>query len=75
MRKNIMLKYGNEKENIVLTPEDKKDLNEVINNQINTLIKLQKKLNESDKNIIRLNIIKDIIFKTEYFIFKLKSTI
>ena len=52
MQKYSNLKANEERKDINLTTESKKDLNEVINNQINTLIELQKKLNENDENII-----------------------
>lgn len=73
MQKYSNLKANDERKEINLTTESKKDLNEVINNQINTLIELQKKLNENDENIIDFNEVKDTVFKTEYFLFKLKS--
>lgn len=75
MEKYSNLKANDERKDIILTTEGKKDLNEVINNQINTLIELQKKLNENDENIIDFNEVKDTVFKTEYFLFKLKSTL
>jgi len=74
MHKYSNLKANDERKDIVLTIESKKELEEVVNNQINTLIKLQKKLNENDQNIIDFNEVKDNVFKTEYFLFKLKST-
>ena len=73
MQKYSNLKANDERKDIVLTTESKKDLNEVINNQINTLIELQKKLNENYENTIDFNEVKDTVFKTEYFLFKLKS--
>jgi hypothetical protein len=69
------LKANDERKDIILNTESKKDLNEVINNQINTLIELQNKLNANDENIIDFNEVKDTVFKTEYFLFKLKSTL
>lgn len=72
MQKYSNLKSNDERKDIMLTTERKKDLNEVINNEINTLIELQKKLNE---NVIDFNEVKDTVFKTEYFLFKLKSTL
>jgi len=74
MHKYSNLKANDERKNIVLTAESKKELEEVINNQINTLIELQNKLNENAQNIIDFNEVKDNVFKTEYFLFKLKST-
>ena len=73
MKKYSSLKTSDDRKDIVLTAESKKDLNEVINNQINTLLELQKNLNENDQNIISFNEVKDIVFKSEYFLFKLKS--
>ena len=73
MHKYSNLKANDERKDIVLTAESKKELEEVINNQINTLIELQNKLNENAKNIIDFNEVKDNVFKTEYFLFKLKS--
>ena len=75
MKKYSNLKANDERKDIILTTESKKDLNEVINNEINTLIELQNKLNENAKNIIDFNEVKDNVFKTEYFLFKLKSTL
>jgi len=75
MHKYSNLKANDERKDIVLTAESKKELEEVINNQINTLIELQNKLNENAKNIIDFNEVKDNVFKTEYFLFKLKSTL
>ena len=75
MQKYSNLKANDERKDIVLTTESKKELEEVINNQINTLIELQKKLNENDENIIDFNKVKDTVFKAEYFLFKLKSTL
>lgn len=72
MRK-VKSKYMDKRKNIILTQEAKKELDEVINNQINTLIVFQKKLNENDNNTIDSSEIKDTILKTEYFMFKLKS--
>lgn len=69
------LKANDERKDIILNTESKKDLNEVISNQINTLIELQKKLNANDENIIDFKEVKDTVFKTEYFLFKLKSTL
>ena len=74
MQKYSNLKANDERKDIVLTTESKKELEEVINNQINTLIELQKKLNGNDENIIDFSEVKDTVFKTEYFFFKLKST-
>ena len=73
MKKYSSLKTNDDRKDIVLTAESKKDLNEVINNQINTLLELQKNLNENDQNIISFNEVKEIVFKSEYFLFKLKS--
>ena len=73
MEKYSRLKTNDDNKDIVLTAENKKDLNEVINNQINTLLELQKNLNENDQNIISFNEVKEIVFKSEYFLFKLKS--
>ena len=73
MHKYSNLKANDERKDIVLTTESKKELEEVINNQINTLVELQKKLNENAQNIINFNEVKDTVFKTEYFLFKLKS--
>lgn len=67
------LKANDERKDIILNTESKKDLNEVLNNQINILIELQKKLNTNDENIIDFSEVKDTVFKTEYFLFKLKS--
>ena len=75
MQKYSNLKANDERKDIVLTTESKKELEKVINNQINTLIELQKKLNENDENIIDVNKVKDTVFKAEYFLFKLKSTL
>ena len=75
MKKNSILKFSDKRKDIVLELESKSELNEVMNNQINTLIELQNKLNENDENIIDFNNVKDTIFKTEYFLFKLKSTL
>lgn len=73
MKKYSSLKTNDDNKDIVLTAENKKDLNEVINNQINTLLELQKNLNENDQNIISYNEVKETVFKSEYFLFKLKS--
>ncbi|MDD3304487.1 MAG: hypothetical protein PHP54_06205 [Clostridia bacterium] len=75
MKKESILKFSDERKDIVLELESKIQLNEVMNNQINTLIELQNKLNENDENIIDFNHVKETIFKTEYFLFKLKSTL
>jgi hypothetical protein len=74
MRKDLILKSNDERKEIVLIPEYKNELIEVINNEINTLIELQNKLNENDKNVIGFDAVKDTVLKTEYFLFKLKCT-
>lgn len=73
MKKRAIVTFNNERKDIVLIEESKSELNEVITYQINTLIELQEKINEKDKNKIDSNEVKDTVFKTEYFLFKLKS--
>ena len=75
MKKNSILKFSDKRKDTVLELESKSELNEVMNNQINTLMELQNKLNENDENTIDFNNVKDTIYKTEYFLFKLKSTL
>jgi len=74
MQKYSNLKANDERKEIVVTTESKKELNDVLNTQINTLIELKNKLNENYEGIIDFNDLKDTVFKTEYFLFKLKST-
>jgi hypothetical protein len=66
-------KVNDEKKCIVLTTENKKELDEIINTQIDTLIEFQRNINENYKDTIDFNHVKDTVFKTEYFLFKLKS--
>lgn len=73
MKKRAIVTFNDERKDIVLIEESKSELNEIITHQINTLIELQEKINEKDKNRIDSNEVKDTVFKTEYFLFKLKS--
>lgn len=75
MKKYSNLKANDERKGIVVTTENKKELSEVINTQINTLIELKNKINENYEDIIDFNDVKDTVFRTEYFLFKLKSTL